>query len=153
MKTAVYLFVLILPLALMNISCKKDSPTPDVAQNLNQKYPDWKFLTWVSTDGTALSTTYPRLNISINKKGDILMVNQQIGLSYGINVMAYSHYYTSMEITGDSVIIGNKNDGVRGKFIKIGSQITLNTYGLLSSKDSVTITSHVYFHTYILNIN
>ena len=123
-------------LVLMSTSCcKPDDETP--VQTFEQTYPDWKNLTWVSTDNSSLSTTYPKLNITI--VGDNISVNQPINAT-----QAYNGSYDGMVVQGTTsgtVGFGMPAE-ITGTFSKSGSQITLTTKGL-------STTSHVY----VLQIN
>lgn len=66
MKKVAYLTMMFVALTLMSFSCSKDDDDPIVPQTLEEKYPDWKNLTWFSTDGVSAPDTYPKLEITIS---------------------------------------------------------------------------------------
>jgi len=122
----------------MNTSCTKpanDTPDPTI-KTLEQTYPTWKNLTWVSTDGDGSTIAYPRIDVSIID--NIVKVNQPTGIGNGV----FHGSYTVFNITGNNVTLGTQYDGMTGTFINSGTQITLTTKGL-------STTSHVY----VLQIN
>lgn len=137
MKKLKYLLALFFALTLMSFSCSKNDDDPIVPQTLEEKYPDWKNLRWVSTDGVTAQMNpdiYPRLEISISgDEGEI---------THTINSVDYFwDSFSTMTISGNTVNFGSPAN-TTGTFTKSGSQITLTTKGL-------TITSH----TYVLQIN
>ena len=111
-------------LVLMNTSCCKpddETPLPYVLQ-----YPDWQNLTWVSTDGNSLVTTYPKLNITIDGNNQIKVVQPYSSTG------TYSGTYTMMNVNGNNVSFTNSIDNagdITGTFTKSGTQITLTTKG------------------------
>lgn len=137
MKKYTYFISLILVLVLSSISCSKEDDQPTPQQTLEQKYPDWKNLTWVSTDGvTTLMNpdVYPRLNITItDDEGFFCQPYSSSG--------NYQDTFAQITISGNTITFGAPANVV-GTFTKSGDKITLTTKGL-------TITSH----TYVLQIN
>lgn len=138
MKNLAYISTLIFALVLMNTSCTKPA---DDALPYVQQYPNWKNLTWVSTDGVSNTGVYPRLQISIDANNEIKVVQQ-------LSVVAndtYNGTYAEMSVTGNVVSFSKSTNGaisVTGTFTINGSQITLNTSGLSTSS-----------HIYVLKIN
>ena len=127
--------------ALMSTSCCKDDPVvPDLT--LEEQYPDWVNLSWVSTDGvdaTMNSNIYPRLNITI--VGNDVTVNQPHSAP-DPEENAYNGFYSTMSVSGADVIFGTPSNGVVGTFTVDGSQIILTTFGLMNTNDSEN--EHVY---------
>ena len=87
-------------LVLMNISCTK--PTDDntsTTQTLASLNPNWVNLTWYSTDGASVSSTYPKLTITIGGNPEVVTVTK-----YTTDA---SHYlvgkYTEMTVSGSEV--------------------------------------------------
>lgn len=132
MKKVAYFLTLVLALTLINVSCCKDDDPAN--QTLAEMYPDWANLTWVSTDGASLVTTYPRLNITII--GDNGTINQPINAT-----QSYNDNFAVMTVSGNNVTFAAPAN-VTGTFTKNGSQITLTTKGLSTTN-----------HVYVLQIN
>ena len=138
MKKVTYLLVLMFSLTLMSTSCDKDEPiVPD--KTLEQLYPDWANLTWVSTDGWTDPDVAPnKLNITI--VGNKVTFNQP---------PSYNKILDKITIQGDIIKFGEVNgsiDIVSGTFTNDGSYITIKTYGLYTKKPE-------FYHTYVLKIN
>jgi hypothetical protein len=145
MKKVICLFSLMLALVLMNTNCTKPTDDNPIVQTLRQKYPDWKNLTWVSTDGANLTSTYPRLNISITAVGDTVKTNQPMDNGgYSMN-----GWYGSIGVQGTNVTFSIPYNNTMIDFVctnvvinENAKTVTLYTGGLLTAK-----------HTYVLKIN
>lgn len=136
MKKIAYLSMLFVALTLMSFSCEKNDDDV-IPQTLEEKYPDWSNLTWVSTDGSV--DTYPRMNITIT--GNTCVFSQPYNGTGGI----YTESFSNMLVTSSSVTFsGNAgNDAtITGTYTKSGSQITLITKGFIANS-----------RTYVLQIN
>lgn len=125
-------------MTLLSVSCSKDSLTPGSVtdgKTLEQTYPDWKNLTWVSTDGSTSVDKYPKLSISIS--GDIITVFQPVVDANH----SYTGKYDKITISGNTTVLfyhaTNQAPDVTGTFTNNGTQITLTTKGL-------STTSNVY---------
>ena len=140
MKKVTYLIVLMFSLVLLSASCEKDEPV--VKQTLEEQYPDWSNLTWVSTDGKTAETkpdVYPRLNITINgDNGTIRQTMDGDGWYYNEQFSTITIESNTITFTGHYAVYISRT----GTFEKNGTQITLVTKGMI--KDS---------HTYVLQIN
>lgn len=132
-------------LALMSASCEKDEPIVPT-QTLEEQFPDWSDLTWVSTDGVSDQFTYPRLNIKI--VSNVISVDQPSDGTHSL-----MGKYTRITISGnnftlDDDAIPDSNDDpiVAGTFTKTGNQIIIITNGIMNPNP-------IYSHTYVLQIN
>ena len=123
--------------ALMSTSCCKDDPIVPEPQTLEEQYPEWVNLTWVSTDGVDETYVYPRLNITI--VGDDVTVNQPHSAP-DPDENSYNGFYDEMTIVGNNVDFGNGD--VTGTFTTDGVHITLTTFGFMYDE-----------HVYVLKIN
>lgn len=131
-------------LVLMNTSCTK--PTDDVPdiKTLAQQYPDWKNLTWISTDGKSNDYVYPKLSISV--VDNTIEVNQWIDIPYaGTDIISqYHHSFTVFNIIGSTFTFKTTVDDwvMTGTFVKNNNQLTLTTEALLTGN-----------HVYVFKIN
>ena len=140
MKKAIYFLILMSAMTILTISCTKPA---DDELPFQVQYPDWKNLTWVSTDGSSLATTYPKLNISVD--GNNVITVRQPYAAPNPQANEYVGTFAKMTIVGNTVSfteVTNQALDVTGTFTKSGSQITLTTLGF-------TNTSRVY----VLKIN
>lgn len=135
---------MILAVVLMSTACEKDDPIIDEPeQTLEEMYPEWSNLSWVSTDGNADASdedNYPRLEITI--VGDVVSVHQPIDA----DGHALNGWYSEVIINGntitfsDDVITDDYNEpDITGTFSKSGGQITFITKALTTTE-----------HTYVL---
>ena len=125
-------------MTLMGFSCERDDDGDvNTAATLEEQYPDWANLTWVSTDGVTAEDDpyiYPRLEISISgNEGEIKHTTS--------NDNYYWNSFSKITITGNNITFNN-SVGTVGVFTKNGNTITLTTKGLT-----------IYNHTYVLKIN
>lgn len=133
MKKATYLMTILFAVAMMSTSCEKEDPI--VPDTLEEQYPEWSNLSWVSTDDKDASwqpveDTYPRLEISII--GDIVQITQPYNSEAGHH---YFGEFTEIIITGN--VISFKDDTfkvVTGTFSVNGNQITFTTKGLMTTE-------------------
>jgi len=138
MKKVTYLMTILFAVALMSTSCCKDDPVPE-PQTLEEQYPEWSDLSWVSTDGNdvnyagELEDTYPRIEITIND--DELTFKQW---TWDVpNDVPYTEPYVNTYLK-DNVVITSTNvtfSGgltVTGDYETDGVQITLRTTGIIS---------------------
>lgn len=129
------IFILFIAILTMYFDCTKDQNQNIKILTLEDKYPDWKNLTWISTDGNTGQSVYPKLEIKIIK--DTITFSQYFDLFTSCN-----NTYFTMTINENSITIGNKENQINGQFAKNNDQITFITKGL------IPIT-----HTYVLKIN
>jgi len=138
MKKRTYLMTLIFTaIVLMACSCEKDDPVVPEPQTLEEQYPEWVNLTWVSTDGADETYIYPRLNITID--GDDVTVNQPHS-EPDPEENSYNGFYDEMTISGNYVDFGDGD--VTGTFTSDDVHITLTTFGFMTTE-----------HVYVLKIN
>jgi hypothetical protein len=113
MKNVIYLLTVIISLAFMNTGCTKPAEdTPDVKKTFSQQYPDWKSLTWVSTNTFSLANTYPKLNISINdnyNEGGITVAVFVVNEIKSIGT--YNYFYKKVTLTSTSIIFSEPTIG------------------------------------------
>lgn len=142
MKKTIYLLTIIFSLALVSSSCEKEPADDPKTLTLEQAYPEWKNLTWVSTDGASLTTTYPRISIKI--VGDSITMIQLLKFPQLDRLTQYNGFYDMMTITGNTVKFSQKNNWGEavGTFSKTNTHITLTTYGNVTES-----------HVYVLKIN
>ena len=127
--------------ALMSTSCCKDDPVVPEPETLEEQYPEWVNLSWVSTDGYDVNSpqvdkTYPRLEITI--VGDVVNIHQLTNGTGGF----YDGNFTEVAISGsvitfsdDTVTDSYDDQNVTGMFsvneTTSGKQITFTTFGLM----------------------
>jgi hypothetical protein len=137
MKKTIYFLTMILAVALMSTSCCKDDPDVPEPQTLEEQYPEWSDLSWVSTDGNdvnhiPIEETYPRLEITI--VGDVASIFQATdGVGGG-----YAGNFPEVTISGN--VITFSGDGfkvITGTFEWDSNSVTFITKGL-------TPTTHTY---------
>jgi len=143
MKKVTYLISILFAVALLSVSCEKEDPiVPEPEQTLEQLYPDWANLTWVSTDGVTAEMNpdvYPRLNITII--GNLVDVRHDY---FQENDGAVGKYSTIV-INGNIITIDDEIDNpdgfndptITGTFSKENNEITFITKG-------ISITEHTY---------
>ena len=130
-------------IVLMACSCEKDDPVVPEPQTLEEQYPEWVNLSWVSTDSFSEVDTYPRLEITI--VGDVLHVTQLNNSTGG----EYNGSYSSLTISGTSFTIEDDGSDMEVDPTIVGTilsndgiQISLRTKGLSTTS-----------HDYVLQIN
>jgi hypothetical protein len=118
------------------ISCSGRGNDKATAFNtLEQRYPDWTNLTWVSTDRD--SDAFPRINITI--EDDTLTIHQQNSLTE-----KDSGNYTMVAILGNIITFEGKETGrLTGSYKQTDSTFMIRTRAL--SPDEI--------HTYLLEKN
>jgi hypothetical protein len=106
-------------MTLLNVGCTKPNDAPELkspTKTLEQQFPDWKNLTWVSTDNASGVDIYPKLNISIS--GDIItifmavdpiggIITKYTKMVYSSNTITFSKIYQDYNALGNSVILTN----------------------------------------------
>ncbi len=116
MKRITYLLMLMFATVLINIGCEKENSTPatpvtpPVAQTLEQKYPDWKNLTWVSTQKIDHNTgvTYNGL---INPRFYFVIVGDEVTeTTYGSGGNQSIHKFQGIRTPSPTVIEFYNND-------------------------------------------
>jgi hypothetical protein len=126
---------LVIFLSIALVSCgKKDGNKKLMAyQTLEERYPGWSNLTWISTDKN--SRGFPRMQISIHK--NVVTVNQHTS---GIDSV-YKEY-TTLYFLGNSLTLIDNNKGRMTAFYwQTDSTVLLKTRGL---GDDYTEDTHTY---------
>ncbi len=131
MKKFTYVLALMFSLVLINTSCEKDPATAD--QTLAQMYPDWVNLTWVSTDGASLATTYPKLNIKI--VGDVVTITKNLNSTQSI-----IGKYSKMTAPSNTVTFSD----VIGEFNGLGTTLTCTNVSETIVEVYLTCLSNAY---------
>ena len=106
------------------VSCgKKDAKKKSVAsQTLEERYPGWANLTWISTDNN--SRGFPRMEISIRE--NVVTIRQHTS-----DTVFVSQEYTIMYLLGNTVTLeDNNHDRLTGFFWQTDSTIKVKTKGL-----------------------
>jgi hypothetical protein len=122
-KTTLFLsMVIFLSLAIFSCGRKDRDKKTMAVQTLEQRYPGWKNLTWISTDN--IPRGFPRMEISIHQ-----------------NVVTMKHYisdtdfvsreFTMMYLLGNTLTLESKNGGLTGFFWQTDSTILVKTKGLV----------------------
>lgn len=136
MKKATYILILIVSLVVATASCsKEDDP---IVKSLEEQYPAWVNLTWVSTDGFSTSDTYPRLEITI--VGDLVTVTKKITVSTAI-----IGKYTQANISGSTATFTDVYEDYNGT----GRTLTCTNVDVESTQITLTCLGN----TYVLQIN
>jgi len=140
MKKVTYLLVLMFSLVLTSASCdKSDDPTPE--QTLEQMYPDWSNLTWVSTNGETAQMNpniYPRISFTI--VGDLVNF-KVIKNVVGAGIVTYNFNYGGLEVTTTTATLFLPDNAKN------------QTFDLLERPDNNKIQLIWEGNTYILLIN
>ena len=105
MKKVTYFLILMFSLVLTSTSCEKDDPIVPT-QTLEQMYPDWANLTWISTNGS--TNSYPKLDISISDDVILLTETLQLPAPYFEDMPTY-YRYSGLEITATTVTFTKPN--------------------------------------------
>ena len=108
MKKVIYLFSIMFAVALMSTSCCKDDPIVPEPETLQELYPEWSNLSWMSTDGKDASyqpveDTYPRLEITI--VGDDVNIHQLTNGTGGF----YDGNFTEVTISGSIITFSQEH--------------------------------------------
>ncbi len=91
-------------------------------QTLEERYPGWTNLTWISTDDN--SRGFPRMEISIHE--NVVTIRQHTS-----DTVFVSQEYTTMYLLGNTLTLKDKNKGsLTGFFWQTDSTIILKTKGL-----------------------
>ncbi len=115
---------LVILLSFSMFSCgRKDTSKKSVAmQTLEERYPGWTNLTWISTDNN--SKAFPRMEISIHE--NVVTIRQHTS-----DTVFASQEYTTMYLLGNTLTLKDKNKGsLTGFFWQTDSTIILKTKGL-----------------------
>ena len=99
MKKVTYLMTMIFAVALMSTSCCKDDPIVPEPQTLEEQYPEWSSLLWVSTNGSIAE--YPRLDITISDNIVTLKETRDLGNVGGIQL--FPMQYEGIELTSSTI--------------------------------------------------
>ncbi|QQS50649.1 MAG: hypothetical protein IPM71_13825 [Bacteroidota bacterium] len=130
MKKVTYLMMLVLSVAFLTISCEKDEPvTPEQKLTLEEQYPDWANLVWVSTNGFTGENVLPKLSITI--VGNVVTVTYTYKTSDDRIVNDWRNYDEMVVNEDGTYVIGYSNDGTyvkNGKFFTLVSNVGYN-YG------------------------
>jgi hypothetical protein len=116
---------LVIFLSFCMVSCgSKDANKKSIAiQTLEERYPGWVNLTWISTDDN--SRGFPRMEISIHE--NVVTLRQHTS-----DTVIVSHEYNMMYLLGNTLTLEDKNDGrLTGFFWQTDSTIMLKTKGLV----------------------
>ncbi len=124
MKKTVPYVSLVLFLSFCMFSCgRKDANKKSVSmQTLEERYPGWTNLTWISTDDN--SRGFPRMEISIHE--NVVTIRQHTS-----DTVFVSQEYTTMYLLGNTLTLKDKNKGsLTGFFWQTDSTIIIKTKGL-----------------------
>lgn len=137
MKKVAYLLTVLFAVALMSTSCEKDDPiVPD--QTLEEQYPEWSDLEWVSTNGS--QTEYPRIDILII--GDLVTLTELRDLRAPAGVQPFPMQYEGIELTASTITFTEPitNSGA-----------VMRTYDILTPDDSNTVKLRYNGNTFVLD--
>jgi hypothetical protein len=140
MKNFLPFVSLVIFLSLCMISCgKKDGDKKPLAfQTLEERYPGWANLTWISTDKG--KNDFPRMDISI--RNNIVTIRQHLS-----DTVLVSKEYTMMFFFGNSLTLEDKSKSRLTAFYwKTDSTILIRTRGLVNEFPEQT-------HAYLLKKN
>ena len=115
---------LVMFLSFCMFSCgRKDANIKSAAmQTLEERYPGWANLTWISTDDN--SRAFPRMEISI--QDNVVTIRQHTS-----DTVFISQEYTIMYLLGNTVTLEDDNhDRLTGFFWQTDSTIKVKTKGL-----------------------
>jgi hypothetical protein len=115
---------LVIVLSFCMVSCgRKDINKKSAAiKTLEERYPGWANLTWISTDDN--SRAFPRMEISI--RDNVVTIRQHTS-----DTVFVSHQYSMMYVLGNTLTLEDKNDGrLTGFYWQTDSTILLKTKGL-----------------------
>ena len=98
MKKVTYPLTIVFALALMSMSCEKEDPIVPDPETLEEQYPEWSDLFWVSTDGS--TTTFPRLDIIIDGNEATLYERKDLGVA---GIQLFPMAYESIELTSSTI--------------------------------------------------
>jgi hypothetical protein len=126
---------LVIFLSLCMLSCaRKDAGKKSGAiQTLEERYPGWANLTWISTDD--IPRGYPRLEISIREN----VVTMKEYTAEGESV---SQEYNMMYLLGNTLTLEDKNKGrLTAFFWQTDSTVILKTKGIV---DDYLVNPHTF---------
>jgi hypothetical protein len=106
------------------VSCgRKDANKKSTAiQTLEERYPGWTNLTWISTDDN--SRAFPRMEISIRE--NVVTIRQHTS-----DTVFVLQEYTMMYLLGNTLTLEDKNKGrLTGFYWQTDSTIMIKTKGL-----------------------
>jgi hypothetical protein len=115
---------LVIVLSFCMDSCgRKDTNKKSAAiKTLEERYPGWANLTWISTDDN--SRAFPRMEISIRE--NVVTIRQHTS-----DTVFVSHQYSMMYVLGNTLTLEDKNDGrLTGFYWQTDSTIMIKTKGL-----------------------
>jgi hypothetical protein len=125
MKKTVPLVSLVIFLSFCLVSCgRKDAAKQSAAiQTLEERYPGWANLTWISTDD--IPRGFPRMEISIRE--NLVTMTQ-----YTSDTDFVSREFSMMYLLGNTVTLESKETGrLTGLFWQTDSTVILKTKGLV----------------------
>lgn len=123
-------------MVLMSTGCEKDSTTPD--KTLAQQHPNWKNLTWESTDNLILEC--PKLAITI--VGNVATIYETTYNPQTRLLTPYVYQYDGLDITATSATF----------FLPQTGAIT-QTMTIMTPPDNTKIKLSWQNHVYVLKIN
>jgi hypothetical protein len=135
MKRVFPFLSLVIFLSFCMVSCgRKDANKKSAAiQTLEERYPGWSNLTWISTDN--ISRGFPRMEISIHE--NVVTIRQHTS-----DTVFVSQEYTMMYLLGNTLTLEDKNKRrLTGFFWETDSTIMIKTKGLV---DEYLVNPHTY---------
>jgi hypothetical protein len=122
MKNFLPFVSLVIFLSLCMISCGKKDADKKPVQTLEERYPGWANLTWISTDDN--SRAFPRMEITIRK--NVVTIRQHTS-----DTGFVSQEYSMMYLLGNTVTLEDKNkDRLTAFYWQTDSTIMIKTKGL-----------------------
>ena len=106
MKKVTYLMTILFAVALMSTSCCKDDPVPELT--LEEQYPEWSDLSWVSTNGS--TSEYPQLDLIIINDVATLTETEYVGAPVNGEV-PYSFIYEEIVLTTTHITFNEPDIG------------------------------------------
>lgn len=135
MKKMVPILILVMFLSLAIVSCgtKRKDKKSIAYQTLEERYPGWTNLTWISTDKGRRA--FPRIEISIRE--NVVTITEHLS-----DAEIVSKEYTVMYILGNTLTFEDKNKGrLTAFFWQTDSTVTIKTKGLV---DDYMVNTHSY---------
>ncbi len=126
MKKVTYLMTLVLAITIVSYSCSKKDDDDPIVKTLQEQYPDWSNLTWVSTGGISTPDMYPKLEISI-------VDNEGTIKHYYDSETLYQNTFSEIKIEDNEIAFKCSIGTTVGVFSKDGDKITLITNGLIKT--------------------
>jgi len=124
MKLTFSFVILVIFLTLCMVSCGRNGADnkSGAIQTLEERYPGWTNLTWISTDG--ITRGFPRMDFTIRE--NVVTIRQ-----YTSDTGFVSKEYTIMYLLGNTLTLEDKNkDRLTAFFWQTDSTILIKTKGL-----------------------